>query len=121
MNLPNKLSITRMALIPVMVALMHPDTPVCRVLSALVFAAAAFTDFLDGHIARKHHIVTDFGKFVVISFFRQIRHIRYRRNLLSVYFKHKTSVFFDYFFHFLSPVISAARNRSRRSVSISLC
>ena len=64
MNLPNKLSITRMALIPVMVALMHPDTPVCRVLSALVFAAAAFTDFLDGHIARKHHIVTDFGKFI---------------------------------------------------------
>ena len=64
MNLPNKLSITRMALIPVMVALMHPDTPVCRVLSALVFAAAAFTDFLDGHIARKHHIVTDFGKLI---------------------------------------------------------
>ena len=64
MNLPNKLSITRMALIPVMVALMHHDTPVCRVLSALVFAAAAFTDFLDGHIARKHHIVTDFGKFI---------------------------------------------------------
>ena len=64
MNLPNKLSVTRMALIPVVVALMYPGTPVCNVLSALVFAAAAFTDFLDGHIARKHHIVTDFGKFV---------------------------------------------------------
>ena len=64
MNLPNKLSVARMALIPVVVALMYPDTPVCNVLSALVFAAAAFTDFLDGYIARKHHIVTDFGKFV---------------------------------------------------------
>ena len=64
MNLPNKLSVARMALIPVMVALMFPGTPVCNVLSALVFAAAAFTDFLDGYIARKHHIVTDFGKFV---------------------------------------------------------
>ena len=64
MNLPNKLSVARMALIPVMVALMYPGTPVCNVLSALVFAAAAFTDFLDGYIARKHHIVTDFGKFV---------------------------------------------------------
>ena len=64
MNLPNKLSITRMALIPVMVALMQPDIPVCNVLSALVFALAALTDFLDGYIARKHHIVTDFGKFI---------------------------------------------------------
>ena len=64
MNLPNKLSVARMALIPVMVALMYPGTPVCNVLSVLVFAAAAFTDFLDGYIARKHHIVTDFGKFV---------------------------------------------------------
>ena len=64
MNLPNKLSVARMALIPVVVALMYPGTPVCNVLSALVFAAAAFTDFLDGYIARKHHIVTDFGKFV---------------------------------------------------------
>ena len=64
MNLPNKLSIARMALIPVVVALMYPDTPVCNVLSALVFAAAAFTDFLDGYIARKNHLVTDFGRFV---------------------------------------------------------
>lgn len=64
MNLPNKLSLTRMALIPVMVALMYVDTPACNLLAAAVFGAAAFTDFLDGHIARKQGIVTDFGKFV---------------------------------------------------------
>lgn len=64
MNLPNKLSLLRVALIPVMVALMYPNTPVCNGLAAAVFALAALTDFLDGHIARKNHIVTDFGKFV---------------------------------------------------------
>lgn len=64
MNLPNKLSLLRVALIPVMVALMYPNTPVCNGLAVAVFALAALTDFLDGHIARKHHIVTDFGKFV---------------------------------------------------------
>jgi CDP-diacylglycerol---glycerol-3-phosphate 3-phosphatidyltransferase len=64
MNLPNKLSLTRVALIPVMVALMYPQTEACNILATIVFAVAAFTDFLDGHIARKQHIVTDFGKFV---------------------------------------------------------
>ncbi|MBE5804621.1 MAG: CDP-diacylglycerol--glycerol-3-phosphate 3-phosphatidyltransferase [Clostridiales bacterium] len=64
MNLPNKLSITRMALIPVMVALMYPNHPVCNLLAAAVFGVAAFTDFLDGYIARKQGIVTDFGKFI---------------------------------------------------------
>lgn len=64
MNLPNKLSLLRVALIPVMVALMYPGTPVCNGLAAAVFALASLTDFLDGHIARKHHIVTDFGRFV---------------------------------------------------------
>lgn len=64
MNLPNKLSLTRMALIPLMVALMYPNNLVCNLLAAAVFGLAAFTDFLDGYIARKEGIVTDFGKFV---------------------------------------------------------
>lgn len=64
MNLPNKLSLLRMALIPVLVALMYSGTPVCSGLATAVFAMAAFTDFLDGHIARKQGIVTDFGKFM---------------------------------------------------------
>ena len=64
MNLPNKLSLTRMALIPLMVALMYPNNTFFNLLSAAVFGAAAFTDYLDGHIARKEGIVTDFGKFI---------------------------------------------------------
>ena len=44
MNLPNKLSLLRVALIPVMVALMYPNTPVCNTLATIVFALAAFTD-----------------------------------------------------------------------------
>lgn len=46
MNLPNKLSLLRVALIPVMVALMLPQTLVCDLLAAAVFAAAALTDYL---------------------------------------------------------------------------
>ena len=64
MNLPNKLSVLRIALVPLLVLLMYQTNEVCHWLSILVFAAAAFTDFLDGHIARKQHIVTDFGKFL---------------------------------------------------------
>lgn len=64
MNLPNKFTILRIALIPLLVVLMYQTNDFCRILSILVFAIAAFTDFLDGHIARKRHIVTDFGKFL---------------------------------------------------------
>lgn len=64
MNLPNKLSLLRVALIPVMVALMLPQTLVCDLLAAAVFAVAALTDYFDGHIARSRHLITDFGKFI---------------------------------------------------------
>ena len=64
MNLPNKLSLARALLIPVMVALMYFDNRTCSLLAAAVFGAAAYTDYLDGHIARKQGIVTDFGKFI---------------------------------------------------------
>ena len=64
MNLPNKLSLLRVALIPVMVALLYPRTDACNIAAAAVFGLAAFTDFLDGHIARRKGLITDFGKFV---------------------------------------------------------
>lgn len=64
MNLPNKLSLLRVALIPVMVLLLLPDSVMCGLLASAVFAIAAFTDFLDGHIARSRNLVTDFGKFI---------------------------------------------------------
>ncbi len=64
MNTPNKLSLLRVALIPVLVLLMYlPDWPMV-LLSTAVFGAAAYTDYLDGHIARRDGIVTDFGKFI---------------------------------------------------------
>ena len=60
MNLPNQLTLLRIALIPVCLLLWALGQPVW---AAAVFALAAFTDFLDGYIARKRHIVTVFGKF----------------------------------------------------------
>ncbi len=64
MNTPNKLSLLRVALIPVLVLLMYlPGWPMALV-STAVFGAAAYTDYLDGHIARRDGIVTDFGKFI---------------------------------------------------------
>ncbi len=64
MNTPNKLSLLRVALIPVLVLMMYlPGWPM-MLLSTAVFGAAAYTDYLDGHIARRDGIVTDFGKFI---------------------------------------------------------
>lgn len=60
MNLPNKLTILRIALIPACLALWALGLPVW---AAAVFALAAFTDFLDGYIARRQGLVTTFGKF----------------------------------------------------------
>lgn len=64
MNLPNKLSLLRVALIPVLVALMLPQTLVCNLLAALVFAGAAMTDYFDGQIARSRQLITTLGKFI---------------------------------------------------------
>ena len=70
MNLPNKLTLARMALVPVFMlfaGLGQYNTPsfdkTWYLAAGIVFAAASFTDFLDGHLARKNHMVTDFGKF----------------------------------------------------------
>ncbi len=64
MNWPNRLSILRVLLIPVIVLLLYLQTPACDLIALAVFMAASFTDFLDGHIARKQQIVTNFGKFL---------------------------------------------------------
>ncbi|MGY3748640.1 CDP-diacylglycerol--glycerol-3-phosphate 3-phosphatidyltransferase [Vagococcus acidifermentans] len=75
MNLPNKLTVIRIIMIPVfmIVALMPVDmgaiqagwtaVPVTQLLAAVIFAVASVTDWLDGKIARKHGLVTNFGKF----------------------------------------------------------
>ena len=64
MNLPNKLSIARAVCIPVVVVLLYMQNPGCRIAAGILFILACLTDFLDGRIARKRNLVTDFGKFI---------------------------------------------------------
>ena len=67
MNLPNRLTIARVILIPFfMIFLIFPILPAVwtRIVSAAIFILASLTDMLDGMIARKFHLVTDFGKFL---------------------------------------------------------
>lgn len=64
MTLANKITLTRIALIPIFVILMVVDGRVCTILALLLFLITSATDFLDGYVARKYNQVTDFGKFV---------------------------------------------------------
>lgn len=75
MNLPNKLTILRVILIPVFMVLYKIQMPIAfsvfnidltwnMILADIVFIAASVTDWADGHIARKKGIVTNFGKFM---------------------------------------------------------
>ena len=67
MNLPNKLTLLRALMVPVFVFFMLFPTEnvvLFRILACAVFCVASFTDFLDGYIARKEHLVTNFGKFM---------------------------------------------------------
>ena len=64
MNLPNRLSIVRVCCIPAIVILLYQNSDACRIIAGILFILASVTDFLDGYIARKYHLVTDFGKFI---------------------------------------------------------
>ena len=68
MNLPNKLTLGRIIAIPFFVFFLTYnffDNPnISRVISAVFFIAASFTDFLDGYLARSRNLITDFGKFM---------------------------------------------------------
>ena len=64
MNLPNKLSVARVLCIPAVVTLLHFQSDTCRIIAAALFILGCVTDFLDGRIARKRNLVTDFGKFI---------------------------------------------------------
>ncbi len=65
-NLPNILTGTRIAAIPVMVVLLRfaQDRPLVAFLAALVFVVAGATDFFDGFLARRQRLVSRFGKFM---------------------------------------------------------
>jgi CDP-diacylglycerol--glycerol-3-phosphate 3-phosphatidyltransferase len=64
MNLPNRITIARMLLIPLYLLLLALDTTGFRIAAAGVFLVAALTDYVDGAIARKRGLITDFGKFM---------------------------------------------------------
>ena len=76
MNLPNKISMVRILMIPVFLVVLLVEIPgisfvvpvvevaLYRYIATVIFLAAAFTDFLDGYIARKRNQVTDLGKFL---------------------------------------------------------
>ncbi|HBI85538.1 MAG TPA: CDP-diacylglycerol--glycerol-3-phosphate 3-phosphatidyltransferase [Ruminococcus sp.] len=64
MNTPNKLTLARVLLVPVFVIFFYWKIPAHYLLATLVFVIAAITDAVDGHLARKNHQITDFGKFL---------------------------------------------------------
>ena len=73
MNLPNKLTVLRMIMVPIFMAVMAvPELfevgevahVICNIVGVVLFIAASLTDMLDGKIARKYNLVTNFGKFM---------------------------------------------------------
>ena len=62
LNLPNKLTLIRMFLAPIYLALMLIEFPYHYIVALAVFAIASLTDMLDGKIARKNNLITVFGK-----------------------------------------------------------
>lgn len=65
MNLPNKLTILRVIMIPFFVFFMlWPVVPYSNLIAVAIFCIASFTDFLDGYIARRDGLVSNFGKFM---------------------------------------------------------
>ena len=65
MNLPNKLTVARVVLVPFFIFFLLTDiVPMSSLWALVVFALASITDALDGHIARSRNLVTNFGKFL---------------------------------------------------------
>lgn len=63
MNLPNKLTVGRIILVPFFVVALLANFPLNNAVALIIFIAASLTDMFDGKIARKNGLVTDFGKF----------------------------------------------------------
>lgn len=64
MNTANKITLLRVALIPVFMILMLLNQPTTRIAALLIFIIAGVTDHIDGYVARKYNQITDFGKFM---------------------------------------------------------
>ena len=63
MNLPNKLTLLRIVLILPFLLVLYLDVPFASYIALVIFIVASLTDMLDGQIARKRNLITDFGKF----------------------------------------------------------
>ena len=63
MNLPNQLTLLRIILILPFLLVLYLDVPYAEYIALAIFVAASLTDMLDGQIARKRNLITDFGKF----------------------------------------------------------
>ncbi|MBE5813368.1 MAG: CDP-diacylglycerol--glycerol-3-phosphate 3-phosphatidyltransferase [Clostridiales bacterium] len=64
MNLPNKITISRILLIPIFMIVLYLPIPYREIIALAIFIIAAATDGIDGHIARSRNLVTNFGKFL---------------------------------------------------------
>jgi len=65
MNLPNRITLLRIFMIPIFLFFMlMPDIMYGRYIAAGIFIVAALTDLLDGYLARKYNLITNFGKFM---------------------------------------------------------
>ncbi len=64
MNIANKLTVLRVILIPFFIVFGLVENVACSYTSLALFIIASFTDFLDGYLARKNNLVSDFGKFL---------------------------------------------------------
>jgi len=64
MNLPNKLTLLRVALVPVFCVFLCMEGLLWQIIALIVFLIASLTDLLDGYIARRDNLITDFGKLV---------------------------------------------------------
>lgn len=64
MNTPNKLTIARIIATPVFMAALMIEFPYHYTVSLVIFALASLTDMIDGKMARKYNLITDFGKFL---------------------------------------------------------
>ena len=64
MNLPNKLTVLRIILVPIFLVALMWEFPHHYLVADLIFVAASLTDLFDGKIARKHKLITDLGKFL---------------------------------------------------------
>lgn len=64
MNIPNKISLARLFAMPIFILIYLLDFPGSKFIALGLFVLAAISDMVDGHIARKYHMVTDLGKFL---------------------------------------------------------